>query len=106
MAKFSSVNQPANRGRKKAKWKSNVFDKELTLKAVNALERAIDEGESWAIMAVIDRTYPKIKSIAPRGSLEAQELEMKIEQNADVTELIETCERFISEQQSLKNKEV
>lgn len=93
MAKFSSTNQPANRGRPKGtKNKRSVINESLQTAALQELEKAVLSGESWAVQTVMDRIAPKLKAVTPENSLDAQMLQAKIREITELEERIAKLE--------------
>ena len=85
MAKFTSDNQPANRGRKRgSKNIKQAITPEMESKAQAVLLQALDDGEQWACEAVLKRTAAPLKAITAPNSLDGQHLELKIK---EITEL-------------------
>lgn len=78
---FSSTNQPANNGRPKgSKNVRGKITKEMSEKALQKLDDALNNGETWAIQEVVKRTHPALKPITPSNSLDGQMLTMKIKE--------------------------
>jgi hypothetical protein len=78
MAKFSSENQPQNRGRKKGtKNRRLAISESLEKTTLEKLSEALDASEPWAIQAVLDRIAPKLKAITPEHSLDGEFLKLK-----------------------------
>lgn len=76
--KFSSEHQPKGRGRPKGSKNRRVtVNEELAQKTLERLTQAVDDGESWAIQAVLDRVAPKLKAITPENSLDGEYLQLK-----------------------------
>jgi hypothetical protein len=79
MAKFTAENQPQNRGRKKGtKNRKIAISETLSQKTLERLTQAVDQGESWAVQAVLDRVAPKLKAITPDQSLDGQLIQARI----------------------------
>lgn len=70
MAKFSSSNQPANRGRKRNTTLKTKFSGVLVESALEQLTTAVGSGESWAITLIINRVFPALKAVTPVDSKE------------------------------------
>lgn len=78
MALFSSENQPKGRGRPRGSKNRRVtVNEELAKTTLERLTQAVDDGEAWAIQAVLDRVAPKLKAITPENSLDGEYLQLK-----------------------------
>jgi hypothetical protein len=81
MTQFSTTHQPAEKGRPKgSKNVRGKISKEMSDKALEKLDDALNMGEAWAIQEVFKRTHPTLKAIVPTDSLEAVMLMMKIKE--------------------------
>ena len=94
MARFTSTNQPQNRGRpvgSKAK-KVRIPD-ELTSIAIDKLEEACISGEQWAVVEILKRVAPTLKAITQEGSLDAKLIDIKIKEATDWLARLEALEQ-------------
>lgn len=91
---FSKENQPAKKGRPKgSKNKRSQIPETLNKEALTKLAAAVEQGDSWAIQAVLDRSIPKLKQAAT--GTEEQLLQAQIELTRfKVKELSEFEERL------------
>lgn len=63
---------------KGSKNKRQELKQPLINKALRHFDLAVDQGEQWAIQAVIERQFPKLKAITPHNSLDAKLIEARI----------------------------
>lgn len=97
MAKFTSDNQPANRGRKRgSKNIKQAITPEMEGKAKDVLLQALEAGEQWACEAVLKRTAAPLKAVTPIGSLDAELLEARIHEMTELAKKVEELEEMIS----------
>lgn len=97
MAQFSSENQPKQRrGKGKDKLK-RLIDENTQEEAKRQLSNAVEAGEQWAVMAIIDRIAPKLKPVTDRDSLDGQYLELKMKQISEFEERILALEESLNE---------
>ena len=95
MSTFSSANQPVNKGRPKGSknLRSQITGK-LHKLALKKLTKAVEDGEQWAVEAVINRTMPKYKPVS--ASAEKRLIESQIELNVlKVKEIADFEQRLI-----------
>tara|TARA_R110001632_G_scaffold130847_1_gene244946 strand:+ start:163 stop:459 length:297 start_codon:yes stop_codon:yes gene_type:complete len=98
MAKFTATNQPAGNGRPLgSKNKRSQFTDAMTSTALEKLDIALSDGESWAIQLVINRTHPALKSITPEGSLDGDFLKLKMKEISEFDERIQALEQRLNE---------
>ena len=98
MAKFSTTNQPKNNGRPVgSKNKRSQFTDTMTSKALEKLEIALNEGQQWAIEAVLKRTHAPLKAITPEFSLDAEYLKLKMKEISEIEERIQALEQLTNE---------
>ena len=92
--KFSATNQPPGKnGRPKgSRNKRSQFSDVMTATALEKLESALSEGESWAIQLIINRTHPALKAITPRDSLDGEFLKLKMKEISEFEERIQALE--------------
>jgi len=96
---FSKDNQPKGRGRPKgSRNKRSLIDEATQEKAKSQLQDAVEAGEQWAILAVLDRIMPKLKPITPTGSLDGDLLAAKIKEVAEFEERLAALEAQANEQ--------
>jgi D-serine dehydratase len=50
----------------------------LSQKTLERLTQAVDDGEAWAVQAVLDRVAPKLKAITPQSSLDGELIQARI----------------------------
>lgn len=80
--RFSKDNQPPSKGRPKgSRNKRSIISDQLHQTALEKLTQAVNEGESWAIQAILDRTMPRLKPGTDCGSLEAELIQSQTELN-------------------------
>ena len=90
---FTSTNQPKGRGRPKgSKNKASLIDQSLQTEAFKQLQIAIQNGEQWAIQAVLDRCYPKLKQITPVQSLDGEYLQLKAKEISEFEQRLQVLE--------------
>jgi hypothetical protein len=93
MAKFTATNQPAGNGRPLgSKNKRSQFTDAMTSTALEKLDIALADGESWAIQLVINRTHPALKAITPEGSLDGDFLKLKMKEISEFEERLVALE--------------
>tara|TARA_R110000851_G_C13096306_1_gene567475 strand:- start:1513 stop:1809 length:297 start_codon:yes stop_codon:yes gene_type:complete len=98
MAKFTATNQPAGNGRPLgSKNKRSQFTDAMTSTALEKLNIALSDGESWAIQLVINRTHPALKAITPEGSLDGDFLKLKMKEISEFDERIAALEQRLNE---------
>jgi hypothetical protein len=98
MAKFSTTNQPQNNGRPiGSKNKRSQFSEVMTSKALEQLETALNQGEQWAIEAVLKRTHAPLKAITSENSLDAEFLKLKMKEISEFDERIQALEALTNE---------
>ena len=98
MAKFTATNQPAGNGRRLgSKNKRSQFTDAMTSTALEKLDIALSDGESWAIQLVINRTHPALKAITPEGSLDGDFLKLKMKEISEFDERIAALEQRLNE---------
>ncbi|MEZ8989077.1 hypothetical protein FCV82_06455 [Vibrio breoganii] len=78
--------------------KRTLIDESTEKEAKEQLQNALKNGESWAVLAVLDRLQPKVKPITPTGSLDAELLEAKIYEVSEMKAQIEAIEAQLNEQ--------
>jgi hypothetical protein len=92
--KFTSENQPKRRrGKSKDKVK-RLLDESTQEEAKIQLSRAIEAGESWAVMAVIDRIAPKLKPATDPNSIDGQYITLKMKEISELEERIKALEEL------------
>ena len=90
---FSQGNQPAKRGRPKgSRNRASLLDQDLKTDALEQLKKAVNNGESWAVLAVTNRIYPTLKPVTIPTSLDGRYLEAKITELTDVQERLRALE--------------
>jgi hypothetical protein len=98
MAKFTATNQPAGNGRPLgSKNRRSQFTDAMTSTALEKLDIALSDGESWAIQLVINRTHPALKAITPEGSLDGDFLKLKMKEISEFDERIQALEQRLNE---------
>ena len=98
MAKFTATNQPVGKGRPLgSKNKRSQFTDAMTSTALEKLDIALTDGESWAIQLVINRTHPALKAITPEGSLDGDFLKLKMKEISEFDERIAALEQRLNE---------
>jgi len=98
MAKFSKTNQPESNGRPVgSKNKRSQFSDTMTNKAIEQLEAALNEGQQWAVEAILKRTHAPLKAITPEHSLDADFIKLKIKEIAEFDERIQALEQQTNE---------
>ena len=98
MAKFTATNQPTGKGRPRgSKNKRSQFTDAMTSTALDKLDIALADGESWAIQLVINRTHPALKAITPEGSLDGDFLKLKMKEISEFDERIAALEQRLNE---------
>tara|TARA_R110000850_G_C9986519_1_gene466537 strand:+ start:3807 stop:4100 length:294 start_codon:yes stop_codon:yes gene_type:complete len=96
--KFTATNQPSKRGRKVGSLnKKSQFTDAMTSTALEKLDIALSDGESWAIQLVINRTHPALKAITPEGSLDGDFLKLKMKEISEFDERIQSLEQRLNE---------
>jgi hypothetical protein len=94
MAKFTATNQPTGKGRPRgSKNKRSQFTDAMTSTALDKLDIALADGESWAIQLVINRTHPALKAITPEGSLDGDFLKLKMKEISEFEQRIAALEQ-------------
>ena len=79
MAQFSTTHQPASKGRPKgSKNVRGKISKEMSDKALQKLDEALNIGEAWAIQEVVKRTHPTLKPITPVDSIDGDYIKAKM----------------------------
>jgi|TARA_R110000744_G_scaffold80267_1_gene157539 hypothetical protein len=98
MARFSTANQPESNGRPVgSKNKRSQFTDTMTSKALEQLEIALNEGQKWAVEAILKRTHAPLKAITPEHSLDADFIKLKIKEIAEFDERIQALEQQTNE---------
>ncbi|MDC0611156.1 hypothetical protein OAP63_10480 [Vibrio sp.] len=98
MAKFTTDNQPSNRGRPKgSRNKRTVFSEDLTKEALRQLETALLSGEPWAVQEVIKRTHPALKPVTDENSLDGELLRARIFEISELEERIQAIEEGLKD---------
>jgi hypothetical protein len=98
MAKFTATNQPTGNGRPLgSKNKRSQFTDAMTSTALEKLNIALSDGESWAIQLVINRTHPALKAITPEGSLDGEFLKLKMKEISEFDERIAALEQRLND---------
>jgi hypothetical protein len=98
MPKFTADNQPEGRGRKQgSKNKKSLIDELTQQAAKDKLSEAVQNGEPWAIQAVLDRVQPKLKPCTPLGTLDAELLEAKIFEISELEQRLAELEKIADE---------
>jgi hypothetical protein len=92
--KFTADHQPKRRrGKSKDKLK-RLIDESTQEEAKIQLSNAIREGQSWAVMAVLDRIAPKLKPATDPNSLDGQYIELKMKEISELEERIKKLEEL------------
>jgi hypothetical protein len=92
--------QGNKQGRGRPKGSKNaklILPKQLTDKAIEQLENKVKDGDTQAILFVLNRVYPTLKAITPEGSLDAQLLEIKIKEAEEFEKRLEALEALANE---------
>jgi hypothetical protein len=98
MTKFTATNQPVGNGRPLgSKNKRSQFTDAMTSTALEKLDIALSDGESWAIQLVINKTHPALKAITPEGSLDGDFLKLKMKEISEFDERIQALEQRLNE---------
>ena len=93
MPKFTAENQPDNKGRKKGSRNRKSMIDDLTQQAAKErLGAAVSAGEQWAILAVLDRTMPKLRPVTVSDSLDGEMLRLKIKEISDIEQRVKALE--------------
>lgn len=95
MAKFTSNNQPENRGRTKGSPnKRSQFTDTMTATALEKLDEALIDGQAWAIETVLKRTHPTLKAITPEDSIDAEFLRLKMKELGEFEDRLKALEGY------------
>jgi hypothetical protein len=96
MAKFEKGQSGNLNGRPKgSRNKRSLIDEDTKKEAKKQLQDAVKNGEQWAIQSVLDRMEPKLKAITPEGSLDAEVLELKIQEVTELADRISKLEEVL-----------
>lgn len=97
MPEFEQGNKQGRGRPKGSKNAKQILPKQLTDEAIQQLENKIKEGDTQAILFVLNRVYPSLKAITPEGSLDAQLLEIKIKEADEFEKRLEALEVLANE---------
>ncbi len=91
---FSKDHQPTKNGRPKgSRNKRSQFGDAMTATALKQLQAAVDDGESWAVQLVLNKTHPSLKPVTPVNSLDGELLQAKIKELSEFEERLAALER-------------
>jgi hypothetical protein len=94
MPKFSATYQPENKGRPKgSKNKRSRISEDMIFTALDKLQQAVEQGEQWAIEAVLKRTHPTLKAVTPENSLDAEFLKLKMKEISELEQRLTALEQ-------------
>ena len=93
MPEFKKGNTYSQGRPKGAKNKRSKLSDTITSEALKQLEKAVFDGESWAIGEVLKRISPTLKAVTPSDSLDGLYLAAKTKEIAEFEERIQALEQ-------------
>ena len=82
---------------KGSKNKRQELKQPLINKALEHFAVAVEKGEQWAVMAVIERQFPKLKAVVPNNSAEHKLIEARVFETYEFKKLLDDLEQRVKD---------